>query len=115
MSASLDLRRSGLAMAGMAIVTALAAPALKAEGVPLASVKVDLPFGDREFEGAGAVPVNGACLACHSAEMVLNQPKLSPATWTAEVNKMRAVYKAPIEDADIPAIVDYLVNLQGSR
>jgi cytochrome c5 len=82
------------------------------ETAALQSVKVELPLGDREFAGPGAEAVNGVCLACHSAEMVLYQPKLSAAAWTAEVHKMGAVFKAPIQDADIPAIVDYLVKLQ---
>jgi hypothetical protein len=33
--------------------------------------------------------VNGNCLACHSAGMVLTQPALSAAQWRAEVEKMR--------------------------
>jgi len=44
--------------------------------------------------------------------MVLTQPHLSRADWQAEVGKMRNAYKAPITDADVPAIVDYLANLR---
>jgi hypothetical protein len=40
--------------------------------------------------------------------MVLDQPLFPRATWTAEVAKMRNVYKAPITDADAALIVDYL-------
>jgi hypothetical protein len=43
--------------------------------------------------------------------MVLTQPRLSRAVWQGEVDKMRNTYKAPIEAADVPAIVDYLVTL----
>ena len=99
--------------AAFAILSALGAGPASADRVKLPSVKVELPWGDREFEGAGATAVNNVCLACHSAEMVLHQPKLSAAAWMAEVNKMRAVFKAPIEDADVSMIVDYLVKLQG--
>jgi len=52
------------------------------------------------------------CAACHSAEYVSTQPRNLPnprAFWQAEVTKMRAVYGAPLDDADIPKIVDYLV------
>ena len=34
--------------------------------------------------------------AWHSADMVLNQLALSKSAWTAEVNKMIDVYKAPV-------------------
>jgi len=54
-------------------------------------------------------------LACHSAEMILVQPALPRATWQAEVDKMRGVYKAPIEDNDAQAIVDYLVRTKGAE
>jgi hypothetical protein len=63
----------------------------------LKSVKVDLPFGDRMFEGSGSDVANNNCLACHSAGMVLNQPALSKAQWRTEVEKMRTAYKAPID------------------
>lgn len=85
---------------------------LAAQEPKLHSVKVELPADSGEFAGAGSEAVNGICLACHSTEMVLMQPKLSAAAWTAEVNKMRAVYKAPIADADVAGLVDYLVRLQ---
>ena len=80
-------------------------------GVTLRSVAGDFPDSDRRFEGPGADFVNNNCLACHSAGMVLTQPRLSRAVWQAEVDKMRNTYKAPIEAADVPAIVDYLVTL----
>jgi len=51
----------------------------------------------------------------HSAGMVLTQPHLSSADWQAEVEKMRNAYKAPIADADVPAIVDYLANLKSAN
>ena len=80
-------------------------------GVTLRSVNVDIPDRDRQFEGPGADVVNNNCLACHSAGMVLTQPRLSRAVWQAEVEKMRNTYKAPIDAADVPAIVDYLATL----
>ena len=102
----------GVAARSLAALALLATAPGWAETTELQSLKVELPWGDREFARPGAEMVNSVCLACHSAEMVLYQPKLSAAAWTAEVKKMRAAFKAPIEDADIPAIVDYLVKLQ---
>ncbi len=49
------------------------------------------------------------CMACHSTDMILNQPRLTRAQWEANVEKMVKVYKANIDAKDVPAIVDYLV------
>jgi cytochrome c5 len=82
----------------------------------LKSMNVDLPFGDRMFpDGPGSDVVNGNCLACHSAGMVLTQPALSPAQWRAEVEKMRTAYKAPIDPKDIDTMVNYLVALRPAK
>jgi hypothetical protein len=82
----------------------------------LKSVNVDLPPGDGMFpNGPGADAINNNCLACHSADMVLNQPALSKAQWEAQVNLMRTAYKAPIDPKDAGAIVDYLVSIKGVK
>jgi hypothetical protein len=79
------------------------------------SVKADLPFGDRAFaEGLDSDPINNNCLACHSAGTILNQSPLSRAAWQAEVDKMRNDFKAPIDEADMKPMVDYLVRLRGN-
>jgi mono/diheme cytochrome c family protein len=86
---------------GVATAT-MAAPAYK----PLS---VELPPDVAAFpDGPNVAVVNRNCLACHSADMVLDQPRFPRATWAAEVTKMRNVYKAPITDADAALIVDYL-------
>lgn len=80
-------------------------------GLPFHNVSVELPSGDRMFpDGRGAELANANCLACHSAGMVLNQPPLSLATWTEEINKMRDVFHAPVEAADVQAIATYLAT-----
>jgi hypothetical protein len=66
-------------------------------------------------DGPGSDVVNGNCLSCHSAGMVLTQPALSPMQWRTEVEKMRTAYKAPIDAKDIDTIVNYLVALQPAR
>jgi mono/diheme cytochrome c family protein len=100
----------------MAMAASIAAvPAWSADHAPtFRSTEVDLPFGDRQFDGAGADAVNGNCLACHSAGMILNQPPLTRDTWLRLVNKMHQAYKAPIGDADVGPIVDYLMRVRGS-
>ena len=99
-----------IALAAVLIPSGLAAET----PIALKSLDINLPFGDALFPtGPGADVANGNCLACHSVEMVLNQPALPKATWEAEVAKMRNVYKAPLDAKDVPAIVDYLVSIKG--
>ena len=64
------------------------------------------------FTGPGADAINNNCLACHSADMVLNQPALPKATWQAVVDKMIHIYKAPVEEKDVDPIVDYLAGIK---
>jgi mono/diheme cytochrome c family protein len=82
----------------------------------ITSITVDLPAGDALFPGGTtADAVNNNCLACHSPDMVLDQPALPRATWEAEVRKMINVYKAPIDESDVAAIVDYLTKTKGQN
>jgi hypothetical protein len=107
----------------LAVAVCVSSPAAAAEptsvvtsgGTTLHSVGVEFPDRGRTFPGANADAINNNCLACHSAGMVLTQPALSRADWQAEVVKMRNTYKAPIADADVPAIVDYLVTLNAKK
>ena len=60
--------------------------------------------------------VQGNCGACHSSEYISTQPRglRNPrGFWTAEVTKMQKAYGAPVADADVPAIVEYLVSAYG--
>jgi hypothetical protein len=80
----------------------------------ITSTTVELPSGDALFPGgSNADAINNNCLACHSADMVLNQPALSRSAWESEVQKMIKVYRAPIDENDVPTIVDYLVSTKG--
>lgn len=86
------------------------APAALASG--FTSMRVELPPDNAAFpDGPNLKTVNHDCLACHSADMVLDQPLLPRAAWAAEVAKMRNVYKAPVSDADAALIVDYLAAI----
>lgn len=97
----------------LSCAAAQAAPSASGGGTVLPSVSVDLPSGGRAYPGtgAGAEAMNGNCASCHSAGMVLTQPHLTRAEWQGEVTKMMNVYKAPVDPADVPAIVDYLASL----
>lgn len=53
------------------------------------------------------------CTACHSADYIQTQPrgeKFKKDFWQAEVTKMINVYGAPIDQADVSKIVDYLAQ-----
>jgi len=81
----------------------------------LKSASIDLPDRGIQFSGPGSDVVNSNCLACHSAGMVLYQPALSAAVWKAEAEKMIHMYKAPVDEKDVPAIVDYLTRIKGAK
>jgi hypothetical protein len=81
----------------------------------LKSVNVDLPFGDRMFQGPDSEALNNNCLACYSAGMVLTQSALSKGQWHAEVEKMLAAYKAPVDPKDIDAIANSLMGVQQAK
>ncbi len=109
----------GRALLPIALVVGVALTPVCAQAetqLSLKSVSVDLPPGDDMFpNGPGADAINNNCLACHSADMVLNQPALPKAQWQAEIDKMRTAYKAPIDPKDVDAILDYLVSVKGAK
>jgi mono/diheme cytochrome c family protein len=81
----------------------------------LKSLKLDVPTSDAMFPpGPGSDAMNNNCLACHSADHVLNQPSLSREAWQEVVNKMITAYKAPVSPKDAKAIVDYLARTKGT-
>jgi hypothetical protein len=80
----------------------------------LKSPTADVPTSDMMFPaGPGSDEINNSCLACHSADHVLNQPSLTKAAWEEVVNKMIKAYKAPIDPDSIAKIVDYLARTKG--
>ena len=75
-------------------------------------ITFELPDETAQFKpGPNLDVVQGNCGACHSADYILTQPigaAFKKDFWQAEVTKMIKVYGAPIEEADIPKIVEYL-------
>ncbi|WP_275199605.1 cytochrome c [Bradyrhizobium sp. CSA207] len=79
--------------------------------VTAAPVNYQLPDEVAAFKpGPNLEVVQGNCGACHSADYISTQPPMKNRRefWQAEVTKMIKVYGAPIDDADIGKIVDYL-------
>src|SRR5689334_22124363 len=99
---------------------ALAAAVIVAAPGALGAVKsIQLPPDSTQLKPSplpGYAKAQANCVACHSAEYMLYQPPTAPrAYWDAMVKRMKAVFKAPIDDADMPAIVDYLVKTYGNE
>lgn len=103
--------RAAIMCATMTLSLALSAACTQM--APPKSVSVDLPDGTEQFAGNDADAVNRNCLACHSADMVLNQPAMTRPAWQAEVAKMIGTYKAPVAQQDVEAIVAYLYRTKG--
>jgi sulfite dehydrogenase (cytochrome) subunit B len=76
-----------------------------------APVNYQIPDEVAAFKpGPNLEAVQGNCSACHSSDYIKTQPPMKDkkAFWQAEVTKMIKVYGAPIDDADVGKIVDYL-------
>jgi hypothetical protein len=106
------MSRTSLSIAVL-LVLGLPLPSFAAN-IVLKSTKVEYPTSDAMFPGKGADAINNNCLACHSADHVMNQPLLSEESWKEVVHKMVTAYKAPIAPDDEKLIVDYLVKMKSA-
>jgi cytochrome c5 len=116
MRSKLDMARPKLKI--LLLTAAVVAPLCgeAQSGLVLKSTTVTLPDNPAMFpSGPGADVANANCLACHSVDMVMNQPVLPRPAWEAEVNKMRNVFQAPVQASDVAAITDYLVSVKGPK
>jgi sulfite dehydrogenase (cytochrome) subunit B len=91
------------AITALGIATALAAP-----------LNYETPEETAAFKpGPNLEVVQNNCTTCHSADYISTQPrgeKFKRDFWQAEVTKMIKVYGAPIDEADVGKIVDYLAS-----
>jgi len=96
----------------LALLLTLAAAACLGGSASAAPISYKLPGETAAFKpGPNLEVVQNNCTACHSADYVSTQPrgpKFKKDFWQAEVTKMIKVYGAPIDDADVGKIVDYL-------
>ncbi len=102
------------------VVAAVAAAGLGAAGIALATVKNYQAPPDTVMLTPSDLPgyakAQANCTSCHSAEYMRYQPpNASRAYWDAMVHRMKAVFRAPVEDADIPAIIEYLSATYGNK
>ena len=94
----------------LGLVAGSAALALSVQAKPLT---YELPEDAVAYKpGPNLDAAQGNCGSCHSADYILTQPpqtaEKKKAFWEAEVTKMIKVYGAPINEADVPKIVEYL-------
>src|SRR6187455_1455003 len=97
------------------LVLALTAVAIGGAGVMSSVAKpvsYTLPDETAAFRpGTNLDAVQNNCTGCHSADYIQTQPrgaKFKKDFWLAEVTKMIKTYGAPIDEADVPKIVEYL-------
>lgn len=110
------MTRKFLPIAAVLAAALLPLAAQARQQIVLKSQTITLPSTGKMFPaGPNVDTVNGNCLACHSIDMVFNQPNMTKAGWEAEVNKMRNVYKAPIDEKDVGPIVEYLAAVKGAK
>jgi sulfite dehydrogenase (cytochrome) subunit B len=80
--------------------------------VTAAPVSYTLPDETAAFKpGPNLEAAQNNCTGCHSADYIRTQPrgpKFKKDFWAAEVTKMIKLYGAPIDEADVPKIVEYL-------
>lgn len=84
---------------------------------PLAQTKdlVRISLPDEPAAPWSSPVIEANCAACHSPEMIANQPPLDAKKWQATIDKMRDVYKAPVAKADDAALVAALMGTQQAR
>ena len=86
---------------------------------PIAAKDIQLPPDTVQLTPSplpGYAKAQANCTMCHSAEYMLYQPpNAARPYWDAMVHRMKAVFKAPIADEDMPEIVDYLAKNYGAE
>jgi mono/diheme cytochrome c family protein len=113
-------------LSGIALATGLAWPgaigsrasAEEAARGPVqrwAKLSVELPTSEASFPPGDGAEITGQCLICHSAGMVLRQPPLTKDEWTAEINKMRNAFGAPLPSGQVEALARYLYRINGRK
>lgn len=87
--------------------------------VPALGVEIQLPPETATYKASplpGYVLVQRNCMSCHSADYARTQPPTSPRSyWEATVKKMKRPFGAQFDDADIPAMVEYLAKVYGAE
>ncbi|MDQ6882330.1 MAG: cytochrome c, class I [Pseudomonadota bacterium] len=101
------------------VVIAAAVALVLASPAQAGAKTIELPADPVQLKPSslpGYATAQANCVACHSAEYMQYQPpNAARPYWDAMVKRMKTVFKAPIADADMPAIVDYLAKTYGNE
>jgi hypothetical protein len=101
------------------VLCAASFSALVVAAASVAAKTIQLPPDGMQLKPSdlpGYAKAQASCVACHSAEYMRYQPPTAPRPyWDAMVKRMKTVFKAPIDEADMPALVDYLVKTYGNE
>jgi sulfite dehydrogenase (cytochrome) subunit B len=108
----MTLNTTALKATSMVVGVVVIAGISLGSGARAKPISYTLPPETAAFKpGPNLEVVQGNCTACHSADYIKTQPqgaKFKKDFWQAEVTKMIKVYGAPIDDADVGKIVEYL-------
>jgi hypothetical protein len=92
------------------------ATSVAAAGITLTSQTLALPEEKIAFApGSDGELLTVNCTACHSPEMILNQPRLAADKWQATIDKMRKAYHATIAPGDDARLIAALTALPTQR
>lgn len=73
--------------------------------------KIELPVETPEYPpGKGSELFAGYCLTCHSTEYISTQPPMPRPFWEGVVLKMKNTFGAPIPEASVGELTDYLTT-----
>jgi len=77
-------------------------------------LEIKLPPETGAFrQDSGAEIANAQCLICHSVEYVTMQPPMPRPFWKSSIQKMQQKYGAPVADAQVEELADYLARNYG--
>ena len=105
--------------ASIAAIASALALGIGAVGAGAAERTITLPPDGVQLKAStlpGYEKTQANCVTCHSAEYMLYQPPTAPRPyWEAMVKRMKQVFNGPINEEDMPLIVDYLVKTYGNE
>jgi hypothetical protein len=100
-------------------ISFLAVVAAASLSIPVGAKDIQIPPDSVQLTPSplpGYAKAQANCTRCHSAEYMRYQPpNAARPYWDAMVHRMKTVFKAPINDADMPEIVDYLAKTYGNE
>jgi mono/diheme cytochrome c family protein len=97
---------TGLAAGWLAALALGAAHAVCAQGEAGVHLK----------DGPGRELTSSHCIVCHSLDYIpANAPAMDRSGWQKTVQKMRERFGAPLSDADVKTILDYLATAYAGK